>query len=57
MNEAKKRLRAQIRTELSAWSAEALAQSDRDITARVLALPEFQAAQRVFAYYLSLIHI
>ncbi len=51
MNEAKKRLRAQIRTELSAWSAEALAQSDRDITARVLALPEFQAAQRVFAYY------
>lgn len=51
MNEAKNRLRAEIRAEQEAWSAEALAQSDRQIARRVLALPEFQAARRVFAYY------
>lgn len=51
MNEEKKRLRAKIRAELEAWSAEELAQSDRQIVRRVLALPEFQTAQRVFAYY------
>lgn len=51
MNEAKKCLRAEIRKELGKWSGEALARSDRQIAAHVLALPEFQAAQRVFAYY------
>lgn len=51
MTGEKERLRAEIRTELEAWSAEELAQSDRKITRRVLALPEFQAARRVFAYY------
>lgn len=51
MNEEKKRLRAEIRAELETWSADALAQSDRRIVRRVLALPEFQAAPRVFAYY------
>lgn len=51
MNEEKRRLRAEIRAAQAAWSADALIRSDREITARVLALPEFQAAQRVFAYY------
>lgn len=51
MSEEKKHLRAEIRAELEAWSAETLAQSDRQIVRHVLALPEFQAAQRVFAYY------
>lgn len=51
MNEEKKRLRAEIRADLKMWSREALAQSDRQIIRRVLELPEFQAAQRIFAYY------
>lgn len=51
MSEEKKRLRAEIRAALEAWHEEELAQSDREIAARVLALPEFQAAPRVFAYY------
>ncbi len=47
----KKALRAQKRSELDALPQEYIAQSDAAIEARLLSLPEYLAAKRVFVYF------
>lgn len=47
----KKALRAQKRSELEALPQEYIAQSDAAIEARLLSLPEYIAAKRVFVYF------
>lgn len=51
MSEEKRAFRARMREKTAALDAAYLTESDAGITAQVLALPEFRAAGRVFAYW------
>lgn len=51
MSEEKKAFRARVRARVAALVPGYLAESDGGIAARLMALPEFQAAPRIFAYW------